>query len=118
MGRFVAGDVVFLRFPFDDLSSEKSRPALVLGTVNSNRYLVAYVTSQEKQKGRGAIDLTNFDLTDGELRKTSYIRPDILFTARDRIIQRRVGTITKDKHQLVVEALVQFLRSGMSNRID
>ncbi|MBX2822388.1 MAG: type II toxin-antitoxin system PemK/MazF family toxin [Rhodothermaceae bacterium] len=116
MGRFVAGDVIFLRFPFDDLSSDKSRPALVLGAVGESQYLVAYVTSQEKQRSRGAIEITQEDLIDGELRKTSFIRPDILFTARDRIIRRKVGSISRDKHKMAVESLVRFVQSNLAER--
>ena len=116
MGRFIAGEIVFLRFPFDDLTNDKSRPALVLGTVDRSRYLVAYITSQEKQKSRGAIPITQQDLVQGELRKTSYIRPEVLFTARDRIIQRKVGLISKTLHKAVVDSLITHLNKGIADR--
>ncbi len=113
MGQFIAGDVVFLQFPFDDLTQAKGRPALVLGLVDRNRYLVAYITSQERQSQKGSIRLTQKDLILGALRKVSYIRPDILFTARDKIILRKVGVISPEKHESVIEKLIVFLRKGL-----
>ncbi len=43
------GEIVMVQFPYDDLTSTKVRPALVLAKSWHNAYLVAAITSQVKQ---------------------------------------------------------------------
>ena len=67
MGRFVVGDIVVLPFPFDDLTQSKKRPGVILANSWPNGYLIAAITSQEKHKGRGGIEIKQDDLEIGEL---------------------------------------------------
>lgn len=46
MGSFVRGDVVVARFPYDDLSSSKRRPTLVVAALEGNRVLLSQITSK------------------------------------------------------------------------
>ena len=105
MGRFIASDIVLVHFPFDDLSASKLRPGLVLAESRPNSYLVAAVTSQEKRKIQGAIEITKAHLSEGKLNRTSYIRPDVLFTAHDSIVERRVGRLQAETHSTIIEAI-------------
>ena len=40
------GDIIIVTFPFTDLSGQKRRPALIVGRVDSDDLLVAFITSQ------------------------------------------------------------------------
>lgn len=81
------GDVIFVRFPFSDLSNYKLRPALVLASTDKRDYILCQITSKafaDKQ----AIILQSDSFEKGSLIKTSYIRPSKLFTANSTIIQK------------------------------
>ena len=47
------GDIVLVRFPFTDMSSEKLRPALVLAPENQEKDVVlAFITTQLNKKSK------------------------------------------------------------------
>ena len=78
---------------------------MVLGESWPNSYLVAAITSQKKRKTQGAIEITKAHLTEGKLNRTSYIRPDVLFTAHDSIIERKVGRLQPETHTTIIDAV-------------
>jgi hypothetical protein len=45
MGRFTRGDVVWLPFPFSDLTSAKDRPALVIASFSGDDMLLCQITA-------------------------------------------------------------------------
>ncbi len=91
------------------MSTSKLRPGLVLAESWPNSYLVVAVTSQEKRKTQGAIEITKAHLTEGKLNRTSYIRPDVLFTAHDSIVERKVGRLQPETHSLIIEAINRLM---------
>ncbi len=70
MARFVAGDIVFVPFPFSDLSNNKRRPALVLADLIGNDIILCQITSQFN-KDSHAIELHNEDFEISSLKKDS-----------------------------------------------
>ena len=46
MERSVIGDIVAINFPFTDLSSFKSRPALIISSVDENDFIICQITSR------------------------------------------------------------------------
>ena len=107
MGRFVAGEVVVVKFPFSDFSTFKKRPALVLGESEFENFLLCLITS--KSKYDNAIEITKDDFEEGGLNKVSYIRPSILMTVKSNLIDRSVGKITASVHQEVIGSILGYL---------
>lgn len=108
MGGFVKGDVVAVRFPFTDLTSEKRRPALVLARRNLGDYILCQITSRSWHEP--AIQLTDQHFREGGLDRESFVRPDRVFTANEEIIQRNVGRLSDAKVSKVIDALIEILR--------
>lgn len=108
MGGFVKGDVVAVRFPFTDLTSEKRRPALVLARRDLGDYILCQITSRPWHEP--SIRLTEEDFQEGALDRESFARPDRVFTANEEIILRQVGRISEAKCSEVVDVLVEILR--------
>ncbi len=110
MGRFVAGDIVVIPFPFDDLSASKQRPALILSESWPNAYLVAAITSQEKRIAQGAVEITSADLAEGILRRTSFIRLDVCFTAHESLLVRKIGRLHPGFHHTMIDKICRLFR--------
>lgn len=109
MGRFVKGDIVVIPFPFSDLSASKKRPALVLADLPGNDVILCQITSQHK-KDQSAIPLALEDIKEGTLIKLSYIRPNKIFTADERIIIRKVATIKENLYERVSQAIWELIK--------
>ncbi|MDP2043416.1 MAG: type II toxin-antitoxin system PemK/MazF family toxin [Algoriphagus sp.] len=105
MERFVKGDIVAVNFPFSDLSSSKRRPALVLAYVENGDYSLSQITSKTT-KDSWALELPESEIIEGELFKSSNIRPNRLFTADQSIILYKVGQITLSMRKKVVDAVI------------
>jgi len=108
MARFIKGDVVVLPFPFSDLSASKRRPALVLADLTGNDIILCQITSQQT-KDAYAISLTDSDMINGSLKKSSNIRPNRIFTADKNIILYKIGSIASAKFQEVRNKIIEIL---------
>lgn len=93
---FRRGDIVLVPFPFTDLSTAKTRPAVV---VSSDLYhqvrpdlLLAYVSSQVAQAHQD-LDYLIVDWTLAGLPKPSFIRPKIA-ALEPALIAHRVGQLS------------------------
>lgn len=75
------GDLVFVDFPFTDLSGKKKRPALVLATDAVDATL-AFITSQLQQAQ--TTDVTLMPSTSNGLKVPSAIRVSKLATIKKR----------------------------------
>ena len=62
-------------------------------------------------RDRYSISLYNQDFNDGALSQDSNIRPNKLFTADERIISYKIGSLNKDKIDKVIEAIVNILKN-------
>lgn len=108
MGTFVKGDVVVADFPYDDLSTTKRRPTLVLAALDGNRYLLSQITSQ-KVTDRYAVQLMDTDFEGGSIQRESVIRTNVVFTANDSLIKYKAGRIKQTKVLEVVSKLIEIL---------
>jgi mRNA interferase MazF len=107
------GKIVLVPFPFDDLSSQKVRPALCLTDVIQphGHVVLAFITSQVSAtpaKTDLVIDVsdTNFSLTG--LKVSSTIRLHRLMTITKSIIRRQLGKLAAS-HQAEVNDLLRNL---------
>lgn len=85
MEKFIRGDVIVIPFPFSDLTQAKRRPALVVAELEGDDLILCQITSQ-RLRDRYAIPLGDDDFDVGGLKQQSYIRPNRLFTADNRIV--------------------------------
>lgn len=108
MERFVKGDVVVVPFPFSDLSNSKRRPALVLADLIGDDIILCQITSKNV-KDIYSIGLTGKDFFEGDLHRTSNIRPNRIFTADKNIIIRKVGKIKEQKYLEVVKIVCDLV---------
>ncbi len=108
MEGFVKGDIVVVNFPFSDLSSSKRRPALVLAYAENGDYLLCQITSKNI-KDSWALQLPQEEIIEGELFKSSNIRPNRLFTADQSIILYKAGQITYLMRNKVVESIIALI---------
>jgi mRNA interferase MazF len=109
MGAFVKGDVVVVPFPFSDLSAAKRRPAFVAVALTGDDVILCQITSKTIADSY-AIPISDSDFTTGSLQQDSNTRPNRLFTTDSNIIRYRVGTLTRDRTQKVIEKIVQIVR--------
>ena len=83
------GDIVLVRFPFTDYSSEKLRPALIISKNNENDVIVAFISSVISLKAESTDYLLNkedkdFYLTG--LKKNSVFKMNKIATLDQKII--------------------------------
>lgn len=111
MAKFVKGEVVVIPFPFSDLTQAKRRPALVVAPLEGDDVICCQITSQNI-RDRYAIPLNDSDFQRGQLKQSSNIRPNRLFTADSSIILQSVGKIRIEKLKEVIEKIVLILQEG------
>lgn len=93
------GDIVLVRFPFTDLSSEKLRPALVITPqINKEELCDILISSKD----------TDFNRTG--LKRDSIIKTNKLATLNKRIIAGKIGVLSAKNITEVNTALKQILR--------
>jgi len=97
------GEIVLIPVPFSDLSSVKRRPVLVISKTSHNfsnsDIIVIAITSNLQQNG---IVIETKDLITGELPKTSVIRCDKIYTLEQRIVIKKIGTVSDNILKAVI----------------
>ena len=109
MERFVKGDVVVIPFPFSDLTGSKRRPALVLTDLRGDDIMICQITSQPSEDIFAQV-LRPEDFVSGSLPAVSYIRPLRVFTADKHIVFRKIGQITTERINKVIDAIIFTLK--------
>ena len=102
-------DVVVVPFPFSDKASKKRRPALVLsaGTFNSSGHtILAMITSRGHHPWPGDCNLNDHD--EAGLPLPCLVRLK-LFTLDNRVILRRIGSLSQADMQRVQTILTKYL---------
>ena len=98
------GDVVWVPLPYTDLTTQKSRPVLVLADVGSDDWIVCRITTGPNLYPRSIL-LSAGDMQWGRLRSGSKARPDRLFTLDENIFERTVGRLTPAKTAEILTAV-------------
>jgi len=108
MGLFAAGQVVFLTFPFSDLSRNKLRPVLLIADAGQNDWICCQITSNPYIDPL-AIPLSGSDFVTGGLHHLSYLRPGKLFTANESLIAADVGAVKTELFQRVRAGVIAII---------
>ena len=111
MEGLVKGDVVFVHFPFSDLTALKKRPALVAATLEGDDVVLCQITS------KGVLDrysllLTKLDFKQGKLPVISRIRPNKLFTAHKSLILYKIGIVNETIIKAAEEKIIKMFTNG------
>lgn len=107
---FEQKEIVLMPFPYSDLTGSKQRPALIISNKklnNTEDRICCLITSNKPKDG---ILITNKDLENGKMPFESWIKPQRLFTINDRIIKKRLCSITRDFHNKVVKEVNEYIR--------
>ncbi|MDG5786264.1 type II toxin-antitoxin system PemK/MazF family toxin [Evansella sp. AB-P1] len=90
------GDIVLLPVPFSDLTNRKQRPVLVISGDSYNKMtddiIVVAVTSQLRNLDYSVV-IESKDLKEGELKVTSAIRADKVYTLSKHIVRKKFGQV-------------------------
>ncbi|MGB1241511.1 MAG: type II toxin-antitoxin system PemK/MazF family toxin [Chitinophagales bacterium] len=104
--RYYQGDIIFVPYPFTDLSQTKKRPAIIISNddMKGENYIVAKVTSNLKRNS------FSFALNDseiiGRLLFKSEVRTDEIFTVHESIIIRKFCTLKHDALQRLLNQVI------------
>jgi mRNA interferase MazF len=111
MGKLSVADIVFVSFPFSDLSHAKLRSALVLAYAQRNDWILCQITSKPYNDNK-AIRIDGDDYKNGGLNVVSFVRPGKLFTANVALFNKNVAALTDASHEKVISAILQILKNG------
>ena len=109
MEGFVKGDVVVVPFPFSDLSGSKRHPALVLTYLHGDDMMICQITSKPSDDMFSQLLLSE-DFISGSLLTASYVRPLRVFTIDKHIVLRKIGQITSERMNKVIDAIIFTLK--------
>lgn len=108
MAAFVKGAVVVVPFSFSDLTSTKRRPALVVAELTRNDLILCLITSKTANDSYTTL-IENDDFETGSLNRT-YVKSNRVFTANEQIIAYKVGMLTSEKINEVIDKLIVILQ--------
>jgi mRNA interferase MazF len=109
VAKFVKGDVVVVPFPFSDLTQAKRRPALVIAQLEGDDVILCQITSRTV-KDSYSVSLEDLDFETGNLKQSSNIRPNRIFTADTHIILYKVGTLKISKRSEVIYKIIEIIQ--------
>lgn len=110
MAKFIKGDVVVIPFPFSDLTQSKRRPALVISKLEGDDIILCQITSQAVKDNYAISIIDDQDFETGGLKQQSNVRPNRIFTADSSIVLYKVGNLTVNKLNEIIEKVVEIIR--------
>jgi mRNA interferase MazF len=106
------GDILLVPIPFSDLTSYKKRPVLVISNNEYNRasldLIVVAITSNLNYL-ENKIILEKEDLLRGNLKYTSSIKIDKIYTLSKGIIVKQFGVVQREKLLQVISGVKKIL---------
>ncbi len=101
-------DIVLAPFPYTDLTNAKKRPVLIVSNKTFNNgedRICCLITSKGPAN---AIPVNSF--SKGKLPFKSWVKPHRIFTINERIIHKKLCTVTPEFHDKIVQTLHAHLR--------
>ncbi|MGD9567481.1 MAG: type II toxin-antitoxin system PemK/MazF family toxin [Sedimentibacter sp.] len=107
------GDILLIPIPFSDLTSSKRRPVIVLSNSTYNQktedLVVAAVTSNLSENEYSVL-LGNDDMTEGNLKVSSLIRADKIYTLSKNIVIKKFGSVKPEIVEQVRQKVIELLK--------
>ena len=108
-------DLLLVPFPFSDQSGRKVRPVVVISNREFNEHsedlLVVGITSNVSG-GKYVLSLANSDLEEGKLHARCGIKSENILKIDRELIVKRIGKISKRKHESIVAAINRIISEG------
>ncbi|MBU0459284.1 MAG: type II toxin-antitoxin system PemK/MazF family toxin [Candidatus Woesearchaeota archaeon] len=105
-------DIVLLPYPFSDLTGTKVRPALVVSNNALNRKsddcILVPLTTIIKEEPY-SINISQGDLSSGELIKPSRIRVDKIFSVQKSLIIKKICSLDEETFARVKKEIMGML---------
>lgn len=106
------GDILLIPIPFSDLSTNKKRPVLVLSNSIYNKeaedIIVIAITSNLSEK-RYSLLINNCDMQEGNLKVTSCIKIDKIYTLSKFIVIKKFGSVKPEILEQTKEKLFDLI---------
>ena len=102
------GDIVWLKFPFSNLTQQKLRPAVVLSNDRYNKYANVLLAGIYGKKQPLSMQITNRDLEQKKMQKTSYISFQNIMSVEKTLIGQRIDSLNAQRLQQVLRALQNY----------
>lgn len=103
-------DIVLMPFPFTDKNISKKRPALVLNNRNyqtkTNHLILAMITSAKNSRWDNDFEIKEIETTG---LKTSCVVRYKIFSLDERIILKKVGSISGNEQKQIKENLLKTM---------
>ena len=102
-------DIVLIPFPYSDLTGAKQRPALIVSNSKVNRTqdrICCLVTSQQTEDG---IMVSADSFENGKLPFKSWVKPHRIFTVHEKIIRKKLCTLSDKFHDLIFARISEYL---------
>lgn len=105
-------DIVFVPFPFSDLSRAKVRPVVIISdnehNLHNEDFICCAITSNPREYHQ-SIAIQDQDIEFGSLSYKSRIKPTKIFSLEKRMVLKRIARLNIPKSQEVVEKLSQAI---------
>ena len=108
-------DIVLLPFPYSDLTGAKQRPAVIISNEKLNKTqdrICCLITSNILTTD--GLPLSASALTEGTLPFKSLVKPQRLFTVHEKIIKKKLATITDSFHEQIVAEVHKYIQTQQS----
>lgn len=103
-------DIVLVPFPFTDKSTSKKRPALILNNkdyqIKTNHLILAMITSAKNSLWANDFEIKELDSTG---LKTNCVVRYKIFSLDERIILKKIGTISENEQKQIKENLLKLI---------
>lgn len=102
------GEIILIRFPFTDLSSNKVRPALIISAKDDQDILVAPISTTVNM-GRDDLPINKKDFIGKPLPIASCLRYKKLFTLNRKLILKNVSAVSVATFKKIQQKIVRFI---------
>ena len=105
------GEIVWVKFPFTDISSTKLRPALIISNNLVNRtgdYLLMQVTSNLR-KNSLSLSINNSDYSGTPLLKESELRLHKIFILNETLIAGGITNVSSSFMKKVIGEVLKMI---------
>jgi len=102
-------EIVLVHFPYTDLSISKLRPALIISNKklnNTEDRLCCLITSNPSKEN---VLLKKDYFESGKLPFKSWVKPQRIFSANTKIIQKSLCKINKEFHSKIIEEVNTYI---------
>lgn len=103
-------EIVLIPFPYTDLTGAKKRPALILSNSLLNKTQDRICVLITSNPTKDTMQITTQDFEQGSLPFESWVKPYRIFTIHEKIIIKKLCTLTGDFHDKILQEVIKYLK--------